>query len=100
MTVAIGSDHAGLELKKKIKVFLEQKKIQALFEKEPYVIGTKLLKNGCIIYVEQNRKIKKIMKTLSQQKEKVFSLEIMEPTLEEAFVDIVGEEGVTLGKAG
>lgn len=67
------------------------KRIQSLFEKEPYVIGTKLLKNGCIIYVEQNRKIKNIMKILSQQKEKVFSLEIMEPTLEEAFIKLTGK---------
>lgn len=67
------------------------KRIQSLFEKEPYVIDTKLLKNGCIIYVEQNRKIKNIMKILSQQKEKVFSLEIMEPTLEEAFIKLTGK---------
>lgn len=64
------------------------KKILSLFKKETYVINTKLLENGCIIYVRQNRKIKLIMKKLSALKEKVFSIEIMEPTLEEAFIKL------------
>ncbi|MFA6888865.1 MAG: ABC transporter ATP-binding protein [Candidatus Woesearchaeota archaeon] len=63
-------------------------KIVSLFKKESYVINTKLLKTGCIIYVRQNRKIKTIMKKLSEQEEKVYSIEIMEPTLEEAFIKL------------
>jgi ABC-2 type transport system ATP-binding protein len=68
------------------------RKIQLLFQNESYVLHTRLLKNGCIIFVRQNRKIKKIMRRLSEQEEKVYSIEIMEPTLEEAFIKLTSRK--------
>ncbi len=66
--------------------------IKKLFEKEKYVIEVKMLITGCIIYVREYKHIKEIMKTLAERKEKVFSISIIEPTLEETFIKLIGKK--------
>lgn len=62
--------------------------IKKIFEKEHWVIEAKSMSTGCIIYVKEYKHIKEIMKKLAERKEKVYSIEIMEPTLEETFIKL------------
>lgn len=62
--------------------------IKKLFEKEKYVMEVKLLTTGCVMYVKEYKYIKEIMKALAERKEKVYSISIMEPTLEETFIKL------------
>ena len=57
-------------------------------KKEKYIKSTSLLPNGCLFYVEEEQSIKQIMHKLSQQEEHIYSIEILEPTLEEAFMKL------------
>lgn len=66
--------------------------IKKLFEKERYVIEVKMLTTGCVIYIREYKHIKEIMKILAERKEKVFSISIMEPTLEETFIKLTGKK--------
>ena len=62
--------------------------IKEVFEKEPYTLEVKVMSTGCIIYVKEYKHIKEIMKKLAARKEKVYSISIMEPTLEETFIKL------------
>lgn len=68
------------------------RKILSMFKNEKYVMGTKVWGSGCIIYVKEYKFIKDIMKRLAVQKEKMYGLKIMEPTLEEAFIKLTGRK--------
>ena len=63
-------------------------RIRRIFEKEKYVQKIVRLANGCVVYVDQYRTIKLIMKKLADIEEKVYSIKIVEPTLEEAFIKL------------
>ncbi len=62
--------------------------IKKVFEKESYTLEVKSMSTGCIIYVKEYKHIKEIMKKLAARKEKVYSISIMEPTLEETFIKL------------
>ena len=62
--------------------------IKEVFEKEPYTLEVKVMSTGCIIYVKEYKHIKEIMKKIAARKEKVYSISIMEPTLEETFIKL------------
>lgn len=64
------------------------RKVKRLLEKEKYVQSIKDLPNGCIVYVDQYRRIKTLMKQLSLIEEKIYTIRIVEPTLEEAFIKL------------
>ena len=66
----------------------DPKTIRNVFEKEPYTLEVKIMSTGCIIYVKEYKHIKEIMKKLAARKEKVYSISIMEPTLEETFIKL------------
>ncbi len=65
------------------------KTIKELFTKEKYVTQVKTTSTGCLIYVKEYKHIKDVMKILAARKEKVYSISIMEPTLEETFIKLV-----------
>ena len=66
----------------------DPKTIRSVFEKEQYTLEVKIMSTGCIIYVKEYKHIKHIMKKLAERKEKVYSISIMEPTLEETFIKL------------
>jgi ABC-2 type transport system ATP-binding protein len=67
-------------------------KVAMLFKKEKYVLDVKVLQTSFIIYVAQYRNIKKIMGRLAKIEQKVFSIKILVPTLEEAFIKLTGNK--------
>jgi ABC-2 type transport system ATP-binding protein len=70
----------------------QPRKVAALFIELSYVLDVKVLSAGFIIYVAQYRNIKKIMGKLARIDQKVFSIKILEPTLEEAFIKLTKED--------
>ncbi|MBI5002598.1 ABC transporter ATP-binding protein [Candidatus Woesearchaeota archaeon] len=70
----------------------DPKTIKSVFEKEPYTLEVKIMSTGCIIYVKEYKHIKEIMKKLAARKEKVYGISIMEPTLEETFIQLTGKK--------
>lgn len=70
----------------------DPKAIKKVFEKEKYVLEVKTMTTGCLIYVKEYKHIKEIMKQLAARKEKVYSISIMEPTLEETFIKLTGKK--------
>ncbi len=66
----------------------DPKTIKNVFEKEQYTLEVKIMSNSCIIYVKEYKHIKHIMNKLAERKEKVYSISIMEPTLEETFIKL------------
>ena len=64
------------------------KEIKTMLAKEAYVTEAKVLTTGCIVYVKEYKHIKEIMKKIAARKEKVYSISIIEPTLEETFIKL------------
>ena len=64
------------------------KEIKTMLAKEVYVTEAKVLATGCIVYVKEYKHIKEIMKKIAARKEKVYSISIIEPTLEETFIKL------------
>lgn len=70
----------------------EPETIKKILEKEKYAIEVKIMATGLIIYVKEYKHIKDVMKILGERKEKVYSISITEPTLEETFIKLTSKK--------